>query len=115
MMTIKDKYYFPNNSILVIGGDVNHDEAFRLAKDIYGDWKHSGFDPHEKYPIPEFKPLEKTDYNIQTLSIAKTPFMMLQWIGPEYRKDSAATLAADVFSTILGLNSSKWQQALINN
>jgi len=114
MMTIKDKYYFPNNSILVIGGDVNHDEAFRLAKDIYGDWKSSGFDPHEKYPIPEFKPLEKSDYNVKVSSIAQTPYMMMQWMGPDYRNDSAATIAADVFSAVLSLNSSKWQQALVD-
>jgi len=114
MMIIKDKYYHPNNSILVICGDVKPDAAFALAKKIYGDWKHSGFDPHEKYPIPEFKQLDKTDYNIQTSSIAKTPFMMFQWLGPECRSDSAATIAADVFTTILGLNSSKWQQSLVD-
>src|SRR6202000_296343 len=34
--------------------------------------------------------------------------------GPSYTTDSAATMAADVFSTILGLNSSKMQQALID-
>jgi zinc protease len=114
MMTIKDKYYFPNNSILVICGDVKHEDGFQLAKKIYGDWKNSGFNPHEKYPIPEFKPLEKSDYNIKVSSIAQTPYMMMQWMGPDYRNDSAATVAADVFSAILGLNSSKWQQALVD-
>jgi zinc protease len=114
MMIIKDKYYFPNNSLLVICGDVKPAEAFAKAKAIYGDWKPSDFNPHEKYPIPEFKPIEKTDYNIKTSSIAQTPYMMLQWQGPDYRNDSAATLAADVFSSVLGLNSSKWQQALID-
>jgi zinc protease len=114
MMTIKDKYYFPNNSILVICGDVKHEDGFQLAKKIYGDWKNSGFNPHEKYPIPEFKPLEKSDYNIKVSSIAQTPYMMMQWMGPDYRNDSAATIAADVFSAILSLNSSKWQQALVD-
>ncbi|MES1220928.1 MAG: pitrilysin family protein [Bacteroidota bacterium] len=114
MMIIKDKYYHPNNSILVICGDVKHDDAFALAKNIYGDWKHSGFDPHEKYPIPEFKQLEKSDYHVKVSSIAQTPYMMLQWLGPDYRNDSAATVAADVFTAILNLNSSKWQQALID-
>lgn len=114
MMTIKDKYYFPNNSMLVICGDVKHDDVFSLVKNIYGDWKSSGFDPIEKYPIPEFKPLEKSDYNVKVSSIAETPYMLMQWMGPDYRHDSAATIAADVFSAILGLNSSKWQQALID-
>lgn len=114
MMVIKDKYYYPNNSILVICGDVKPAEAFAKAKKIYGDWKASDFNPHEKYPIPEFKPIEKTDYNIKTSSIAQTPYMMLQWHGPDYRNDSAATIAADVLSSVLDLNSSKWQQALID-
>jgi zinc protease len=114
MMIIKDKYYFPNNSLLVICGDVNHDEAFAKAQAIYGDWKNSGFDPHQKYPIPEFTPLESTKYFVKESTIAQTPYMMFNWMGPDTRFDSASTIAADVFSTILGLNSSKWQQALIN-
>jgi zinc protease len=114
MMIIKDKYYFPNNSILVIAGDVKHDQAFALAKRIYGDWAPSGFDPFEKYPIPEFKPLTGNDYFIKESSIAQTPYMLMAWHGPEFRKDSAATLYADLFSTALNLNSSKWKQSLID-
>lgn len=114
MMVIKDKYYYPNNSILVITGDVKKDEAFALAKKVFGDWRPSDFDPHQKYPIPEFQPLTKTEYFIKESSIAQTPYMLLMWHGPDYRNDSAGTLAADIFSTALGLNSSKWQQALID-
>ncbi len=114
MMVIKDKYYYPNNSILVICGDVKHEEAFQIAKNIFGDWKNSGFDPHQKYPIPEFKPLAKSELFVIQNSIAATPYMMYQWQGPDFRNDSAATIAADVFSTLVGLNSSKWQQALID-
>jgi len=114
MMVIKDKYYYPNNSILVVCGDVKHDQAFAMAKNIFGDWKSSGFDPHQKYPIPEFKPLQATSYFVKESSIAPTPFIIYEWQGPDTRSDSAGTLAADVFNTILGLNSSKWKQALID-
>ncbi|MBC7949491.1 MAG: insulinase family protein [Chitinophagaceae bacterium] len=114
MMIIKDKYYFPNNSLLVICGDVNPKEAFEKAEDIFGDWQSSGFDPHVKYPIPEFKPIAQTEYVIKESSIAETPQVMYTWHGPDTRNDSIGTLAADVFSTILGLNSSKWQQALVD-
>lgn len=114
MMVIKDKYYFPNNSILVICGDVKPDEAFEKAEAIFGDWANSGFDPHEKYPIPEFEPLKTTEYLIEESSIAQTPYVSYNWHGPDTRNDSLGTLAADVFSTILNLNSSKWQQALVD-
>lgn len=114
MMIIKDKYYHPNNSILVVVGDVKPDDVFARAKAIFGGWQSSGFDPQEKYPIPEFKPIEKTDYVIKESSIAQTPYVMYTWQGPDTRHDSMGTLAADIFSTILGLNSSKWQQALVD-
>src|SRR5687768_136604 len=114
MMIIKDKYYHPNNSILVICGDVKHDEAFALAKKVFGDWSHSGFDPHVKYPIPEFSKLKSTEYFIKETSIAQTPNINIYWQGPDYRNDSAATVAADVFSELLDMNSSKWQQALVD-
>ncbi|MBD0295212.1 MAG: insulinase family protein [Flavisolibacter sp.] len=114
MMIIKDKYYNPNNSMLVIAGDVNHNDAFQKAENVFSDWPNSGFDPHQKYPIPDFKPIDSTQYFIRESSIAQTPYMMFMWEGPDYRNDSAGTIAADVFSTLLSLNSSKWQQALID-
>jgi zinc protease len=114
MTTIKDKYYYPNNSILVICGDVTHDNAFALARNVFGDWTKSSFDPQTKFPIPEFTPLKSTAYFIKETSIAQTPYINIYWQGPDFRNDSAGTIAADVFSTVLGLNSSKWQQALVD-
>jgi zinc protease len=114
MMIIKDKYYFPNNSLLTICGDVKHDNAFALAESIFGDWANSGFDPQTKFPIPAFKPLTKPEYFVKEATIAQTPYMEFTWQGPSYPTDSAGTVVADVFSTIVGLNSSKLQQALVD-
>ncbi|HEV7332885.1 MAG TPA: pitrilysin family protein [Flavisolibacter sp.] len=113
MMVIKEKYYVPNNSLLVIAGDVEPAKAFAMAQQIFGDWQPSDMDPHVKYPVPEFPPLQKTEYFIKESSIAKTPQMMFVWHGPDTRNDSVATIAADVFSKILSLNSSKWAQSLL--
>ena len=60
-MIIKNKYYHPNNSVLVICGDVKHEQAFAYAHSIFDDWAHSGINPHEKYPIPEFTALKSTE------------------------------------------------------
>jgi len=114
MMIIKNKYYFPNNSLVTICGDVKHDEAFALAESIFGDWASSGFNPIEKYPIPPFKPLDKSQYFVKETSIAETPYMQFSWQGPSYLTDSASVVTADVFSTIVGLNASKLQQALVD-
>ncbi len=114
MMVIKNKYYFPNNSLLTICGDVKHEQAFAMADKIFGDWESSGFDPITKFPIPKFKPIVKTDLFVKESSLAQVPFVMYVWQGPSYETDSASTIAADVFSTIVGLNSSKLQQALVD-
>ncbi len=114
MNVIKGKYYVPNNSLLTICGDVKHDDAFALAEQIYGSWESSGVNPIEKYPIPAFPPLVKSSVLIKESTIAKTPYIMHSWQGPAYATDSASTLAIDVFSSIIGLNSSKLQQALVN-
>ena len=114
MMVIKNRYYFPDNSILTVSGDVNHEDVFKRVQDVMGNWPASGINIFQKYPVPEFAPLKSTQYFVKESSIAQTPYLNIYWQGPDYRRDSAATVAADVFSSVLQLNSSKWQQALVD-
>ncbi|MDR0791948.1 MAG: insulinase family protein, partial [Chitinophagaceae bacterium] len=115
MQEIKNKYYWPNNSMLIIAGDVNHDDVFAKVKTIFSSWQPSGFDPFKKWPVPEFKPLTKTNYFTVTSPNARVPMFMLEWMGPDTRHDRAATYTADVFSSILSQNSSKFQQNLVDS
>lgn len=115
MDSIKNKYYFPNNCLLTIAGDVKHDDVFKQVQTIYGDWKSSGFDPFKKWPIPEFKPLQKTDYFIVESGLSRVPLVLLEWEGPDTRHDLNSTYAADVFSFIVNQNSSKFRKALIQS
>jgi zinc protease len=114
MMIIKNKYYYPDNSLLTVSGDVKHEDVFKKADDTFGSWVSSGMNIFEKYPIPEFTPLAGSQYFVKESAIAQTPYLNIFWHGPDYRHDSAATVAADVFSSVLQLNSSKWQQALVD-
>lgn len=115
MNVIKDKYYYPNNSILVIAGDVKHDEVFNKTTSVFGDWKPCDFDPFQKWPIPEFEPL-KGDIKFLTLDKnSKMPILMMGYHGPDTRNDIKSTYAADVFSNILGLTSSEFQKSLVDS
>lgn len=114
MNTIKDKYYWPNNSMLIVSGDVDHNDVFARAKKMFADWKSSGFDPFQKWPVPEFKALTKNDYFITESPIAQVPMVMMAWHGPDTRNDRPATYAADVFSFVLSQNSSKFQKELVD-
>ena len=44
MRAIQQRYYVPNNTAIIITGDIAPAKAFALAKAIFGDWKR-GADP----------------------------------------------------------------------
>jgi zinc protease len=115
MKVIQEKYYWPNNSILMIAGDVNHDEAFKKATEIFESWAPSGFDPFVKYPIPEFAPLTKSELFFTENPNARNIIMMRGWHGPDTRRDIKATYAADVFSFILSQKASALQKELVDS
>lgn len=115
MEAIKNKYYWPDNSLLTVAGDVEHEDVFKEVEKIIGGWKPSGFDPFEKYPVPEFQPLRKKDYSVVVSENARIPIARYVWYGPDTRNDPAATYAADVFSFILSQNSSKLSKALVDS
>ena len=114
MDTIKNRYYWPNNSMLTIAGDVKHEDVFAQVENVFGDWQPSGFDPARRWPVPEFRPLQKTDYFIVESDLSRVPFVMYNWQGPDTRNDLPATYAADVFSFIINQNSSKFSKALVD-
>ena len=115
MQIIQKKYYYPNNSILVLAGDINHAEAFAKAKETFEDWPPSDFDPFVKYPVPEFKPLQKSELFFTENANTKNPMILRGYHGPDTRNDLKATYAADVFSYILSQKSSRLQQDLIDS
>ncbi len=115
MEIIKEKYYHPNNTLISIAGDVNSEEVVEMIQSIYGDWESSGFDPAEKYPVPAFKSIEKSEHIILENEIAQAPMIMRGYIGPGTFDDIDATYAADVFSYILGQQSSKFHQEVIES
>ncbi len=86
MKIIKDKYYYPNNSILVVAGAVDHDRVADMVKSIYGDWKKSDFDIFEKYPVPAIEPLKESESFVTVSENAQVPIMMVSLHGPRVWK-----------------------------
>jgi len=113
MQKIKDMYYYPDNSMLCVAGDVNNEDVFIQIQTIFGDWQHSGFDIFQKYPIPEFSPLVESAKFVTENPNAQVPVVYRSWIGPDTRNDILGTYVFDVFSYILGQKHSKLQLALV--
>lgn len=117
MNVIKDKYYHPNNSILVVAGAIKNEDVIKKVTAIFGDWKPSDFDPFQKWPIPEFKPLNSADSLsfVVTSPNAQVPALQIGWMGPDTRNDVKNTVVADVFSYILSQKNAKFQKNLVDS
>ena len=113
MRLIQSRYYVPNNSALVVTGDVNPDDVFKFAQEFYGDWPKREKDPFVEFPMVEHPPLPKSEGAVVQQPVQNVIFNV-GWQGPSVGKDNAATYAADVFSFILTQPNSRFQHNLVD-
>ena len=109
-MTIEDirdwykKWYAPNNATLVVSGDVDPQEVFRLAEKYYGDYKPS--------EISQLKPrTEAEQLGTRRISMelpAKVPYLIMGYKVPTLRTtdDEDEVYALEVLSGLLDGGSS---------
>lgn len=109
MRGFQAQYYVPNNSCLLIVGDVNLTEARVLAERLFGPraWP-KGKDPHR---LPR-APLPRISKSEAFLSTRDTPLQVLGgvWPGPDVGRDERATFVADVWGTLLALPHGRFQR-----
>jgi zinc protease len=112
MNTIKNRFYVPNNSALILAGDITPAKGFELAEKIFGDWPRSE-DPF-RTPAPNPPPLTKSSAVIVEQPVNGAALYMA-WQGPSVTADPAATYAADVLGTVLANPGSKFQKRLVDS
>jgi zinc protease len=93
MKEIQDKYYVPNNTALILAGDITPADGFKKAIDIFGDWPR-GADPFAT-PAPNPPPLQMS-------------------AAPSVGTDPKSTYAADVLSQVLNNPASPFQKRLVD-
>ncbi len=113
MQTIQKKFYVPNNSALLIAGDVKAEEVFKLAEDMFGKWEKAE-EPFIKNPPVTFKPIEKPEAVIVEKQFP-VPIVLIGFHGPDTKRDIPGTHAADVFSYILNQKTSNFYKALVES
>jgi zinc protease len=114
MRLIQQRYYVPNNSALVVTGDVSPADVVKLAQEFYGDWPKREKDPFVEFPLVEHPPLTKSEGTVITQPVQNV-LINIGWHGPSIGKDDAATYAADVFSFILRQPNSRFQRNLVDS
>jgi zinc protease len=113
MRLIQERYYVPNNSALVVTGDVDPEEVFKIAQELYGDWPRRQKEPFLEFPLVEHPPLAKSEGGL-IIQPVQNINVVIGWHGPSIGKDDASTYAADVFSFILTQPNSRFQRALVD-
>jgi len=113
MKTIQQRYYVPNNSALLLAGDVRGQEVLPWVQDVLGGWQ-AGPDPFEAHPIPPHPPLQGSEVVVVEKPVqAATLLMSLH--GPSVGVDRADTYAADVLSFLVAQRSSRFYRRLIDS
>ena len=111
-MTWYKDWYTPSNAYIVIVGDVNKDEVFRLAEKYYG-----GIKPH---PLPVRKPQEEPEQKgIKRVTIkapSTLPYIAMAWKVPKLKdvdKD-VDPYALEVLAAVLdGHDASRFSRTLV--
>lgn len=114
MRTIQKRYYLPNNSVLVVTGDVKAPALLQQVESLFEKWK-PGEDPFRKYPLVTPPPLRRSEIvlvqqPVQTVSIN------VVWHGPSTRGGGVdLTYPADLMGYAILEPSSRFQKDLVES
>ena len=92
-----DRYYRPNNSIIVVVGHVDTGELETLIEQYYGEWQPGDFEP--MIPVEPPQTRERTDS--VTWPSPTLPFVMLAYHAPAFSDQTIDMPALDVLSQLL--------------
>lgn len=110
-LTFFDRYYRPENTILLVAGDVVPGDVARLIERHYGDWA-AGYvapDVPAEPPQREAKRVD-VDYDGQTL-----PILWVAYKIGEFDPDDATRVAADLLAELaFGETSAAYKQLVID-
>lgn len=114
MKTIQERYYIPNNSVLVITGDVKAADVFKEADALFDGWK-KGDDPFKKFPLVKHPGLTKSEAVVVEQPV-RGYIGELVFHGPStVGKDVDLTYAADLLTVAISEPSSKFQKHLVES
>jgi zinc protease len=112
MRTIQERFYVPNNSALILAGDITAERGFELAERVFGDWPRGG-DPFAT-PISDPPPLTEAKAVVVEQPV-NTVTVSVDWQGPSVTRDPEATYVADLLATALANPTSKFYKALVES
>lgn len=107
------RYYVPNNTALIITGDVSAANVLQMAHHAFDGWARRD-DPFAKHPVAPMPPLAQSRAIVVVGDVSNVT-VEIAWQGPGVRKEPGATYAADVLSDLLNDDRSGFQHRLVDS
>ncbi|MDD3804213.1 MAG: pitrilysin family protein, partial [bacterium] len=109
MFEIKNKYYIPNNSALIIVGDIDFKRTEKLVKKYFSSWE-ANIQP--EFSFEEHPQLDST-VSVFTVQDVSATDLMLTFRGPDVGKKDEDTYAIDLICEALKLKSQPLYEKLV--
>jgi zinc protease len=106
------RYYVPNNSALVVTGDVSAPAVFQMAHHAFDGWKRRP-DPFVAHPVAPMPPLARSLAVVVSGDVSDVT-IQIAWQGPGVRKQPDASYAADVLADLLNDDRSGFHHRLVD-
>lgn len=107
------RYYVPNNSAVIVTGDVRPAEVFAWVAQRFGKWKPAA-DPFKVRPLTQMDTLTRPGAQVVGGDVPQVS-VSIQWQGPSVGSAPKDTYAADVFSDMLNAPNSTFHQDLVSS
>ena len=105
----KQRFYAPDNSILLVAGDFDHDQLMAYVKQYYSGWEKSDYTLVTTEEPPQTK-AKRAHYDWPTRTL---PMLAIGFHGPAYSDESIDKVALDLMAEIAFSRSSALFQRLV--
>ncbi|GEM_PF-6884444 len=110
LFDLEERYYHPNNALLIVAGDIQKEEVMPALMDEFDQWEHTQNSPSLTSDY-SFQKLTATDYVLLESSSVESPALLVSWQGPG-NEDMNSQIAASLFFYLLNLSTSSFYQDL---
>ncbi len=104
-----DRFYRPENSILLVVGDVEPQEVYTLAETYYGDWQPG----YQAPSIPSEPPQTEAETSHIDWAAPIRPYLMAGYRAPAWTADTVDIAALDLLGQLLFSESADLYQKLM--
>ncbi len=108
-LTFFDRYYRPEKSVIILAGDVNPEQAFKLVEKYWSSWKPGNFKP--AIP-PEPEPMGAV-YDHVAWTTPTLPWITVAFHGPAFSETKNDMATMDVIQQLAFSESSPLYQKLV--